>query len=208
MVTIETPAGMSLWSRIVKRSFDLSLALVGMVFLWWLILLAWVLAGLDTGRNGFFTQVRVGYRGKHFRVIKIRTMRVSDSTGTTVTTSADPRVTPLGRLLRTTKVDELPQLINVIFGQMSFVGPRPDVPGFSDLLMGDDRIILSVRPGITGPATLKYRREEEILADKEDPEAYNRDVIFPDKVRINRSYVENYRFTDDLKYIWQTVLGE
>lgn len=208
MAAIESTAGMSLWSRIAKRSFDLSLALLGMVFLWWLILLAWVLAGIDTGQNGFFTQLRVGHRGKQFRLIKIRTMRVSDSAGTTVTTSTDPRVTFLGRLLRTTKVDELPQLINVILGQMSFVGPRPDVPGFSDLLTGDDRIILSVRPGITGPATLKYRREEEMLAEQEDPEAYNRDVIFPDKVLINRSYAENYRFRDDMKYIWQTVFGE
>ena len=91
---------------------------------------------------------------------------------------------------------------------MSFVGPRPDVPGFSDLLTGEDRIILSVRPGITGPATLRYRNEEEMLAGQDDPEAYNREVIFPDKVRINRSYVENYRFSDDLKYIWQTVFGK
>lgn len=208
MDIIEATAGMSLNGRIIKRSFDLFLALLGLVFLWWLILLAWVLAGIDTRRNGFFMQARIGQMGKQFRVIKIRTMRESGCTGTTVTTLTDPRVTSMGRILRSTKVDELPQLINVLFGQMSFVGPRPDVPGFYDLLEGADRIILTVRPGITGPATLKYRNEEEMLANQENPEAYNREVIFPDKVRINRDYVENYRFSNDLKYIWQTVFGE
>lgn len=124
---------------------------------------------------------------------------------TTVTTANDPRVTRWGRFWRMTKIDELPQLINVLKGDMSLVGPRPDVPGFADHLEGDDRIVLSVRPGITGPATLKYRKEEEILAGVDNAEAYNREVIFPDKVRLNREYVQNWSFSKDLWYIWRTV---
>lgn len=199
--------GLSLFHRVIKRAFDFSFALVGLLILWWLIVLAWVLASIDTGKNGLFTQLRVGQNGKQFRVIKIRTMRDRSNLRTTVTTSNDPRITRLGRFFRRTKIDELPQLINVLLGQMSFVGPRPDVPGFSDTLTGEDRVILSVKPGITGPATLKYKDEEYLLSAQEDPESYNRDVIFPDKVRINRDYIENYKFSDDLKYIWQTAFG-
>lgn len=127
---------------------------------------------------------------------------------TNVTTDKDPRITRLGRFFRKTKIDELPQLINVFLGQMSFVGPRPDVPGFADKLTGDDRIILTVRPGITGPATLKFRDEEKLLAAQSDPERYNREVIYPEKVRLNREYVENYSFWQDIKYIFQTILGK
>ena len=134
-------------------------------------------------------------------------MRSSDTVSTVVTTSTDPRITPLGRFWRRTKIDELPQLFNVLIGNMSFVGPRPDVPGFADLLEGEDRVILSVRPGITGPATLKYRNEESLLASVDDPEAYNREVIFPDKVRINREYIENWSFWRDMRYIFTTIFG-
>ena len=140
-----------------------------------------------------------------FRVINIRTMRVGTGLDTTVTTGHDPRITPLGRFFRRAKIDELPQLINVLLGQMSFVGPRPDVPGYADALEGEDRVILTVRPGITGPATLKYRDEETLLAGVDDPERYNRDVIFPDKVRINREYVQQWSLRKDLGYIWRTV---
>ena len=135
-------------------------------------------------------------------------MREVPSFDTVVTTSHDPRITRLGRILRKTKIDELPQLINVFLGQMSFVGPRPDVPGFADKLVGPDRIILTIRPGITGPATLKYCKEEELLALQTDPEQYNLEVIFPDKVRINREYIEHYRFWNDIKYILQTVFAK
>lgn len=113
----------------------------------------------------------------------------------------------LGRLFRRLKIDELPQLWNVLVGDMSFVGPRPDVPGFADRLEGRERLLLSIRPGITGPATIKYRNEEEILERQSDPETYNREVIWPDKVRINLEYIANWRMADDLKYIWQTVVG-
>lgn len=133
-------------------------------------------------------------------------MRTDTSFQTTVTTDKDPRITRLGRFLRKTKLDELPQLLHVFLGQMSFVGPRPDVPGFADRLEGKDRIILTVRPGITGPATLKYRNEEELLAGQNDFEAYNRNVIWPDKVRMNREYVENWSFWGDIELIKRTLI--
>ncbi len=194
--------------RWLKRSFDLTIALIGLILSSWIILLAWLAATLTTGYNGFFTQKRIGRFGRPFYVIKLRTMKVLQESGTTVTTENDPRITPLGKLFRKTKIDELPQLLNVLVGDMSLVGPRPDVPGFADKLEGEDRIILSVRPGITGPATLKYRNEEEILAAQEDPERYNREVIYPDKIKINREYVEHYSFAKDLSYILHTLTGE
>lgn len=189
----------------IKRVFDLVLVIVGLAVFGWLIIVAFLFATLDTGQNGFFTQPRVGRKGKIFYVMKIRTMKTSPIVNTTVTTESDPRITRLGSFFRRAKIDELPQLINVLLGDMSFVGPRPDVPGYADLLKGADRIILSVRPGITGPATLKYRHEERILGQQEDPQRYNDEVIFPDKVRINRSYVENYSLWRDLKYIVHTI---
>ncbi|QNI04714.1 sugar transferase [Halomonas sp. SH5A2] len=191
----------------IKRSFDFLLALLGLLATTWLILLAWMAASLDTRSNGFFVQQRVGKDGHLFRVVKIKTMRPSRELSTTVTRSGDPRITPLGRFFRKTKIDELPQLWNVLLGDMSFVGPRPDVPGFADSLVGEERRLLSIRPGITGPATLKYRNEEELLAAAEDPEAYNREVIWPDKVRINLEYIRHWRLGKDLQYIWQTVVG-
>jgi lipopolysaccharide/colanic/teichoic acid biosynthesis glycosyltransferase len=165
------------------------------------------MATFDTGRNGFFVQRRVGRNGVCFSLIKLRTMRSARSGGTTVTTAADTRITPLGRIFRRWKLDELPQLFNVLTGQMSLVGPRPGVPGFADRLKGKDRLLLTVRPGITGPATLKYRREEQLLAAVPDPESYNRDVIFPDKVAINVNYVRTWSFRKDLGYIWETIAG-
>jgi len=200
--------GLSPKQAATKRAFDLTGALLGLALTWWVILLAWIAATVDTRQNGFFTQLRVGRQGRLFKMIKIRTMRHIEGMDTTVTTGNDPRITSLGRFLRRTKIDELPQLINVLRGDMSFVGPRPDVPGFADKLTGEDRLVLAVRPGITGPATLKYRNEETILADQEDPEAYNRNVLFPDKVRINRKYVENWCLRNDLRYLWRTMTGQ
>ena len=130
---------------------------------------------------------------------------IADAAGSTVTVAGDPRVTRLGRVLRNWKLDELPQLWNVIRGDMSLVGPRADVPGFADRLRGDDRLVLGIRPGITGPATLAYRNEEAILARQHDPDAYNSLVLFPDKVRINRAYVEEMSLSKDLWYLGKTV---
>jgi len=191
----------------LKRGFDLFCACLGLAAMFWLIALVWIVATLDTGANGFYTQERVGRFGRRFRVIKLRSMRDVPAIQTTVTTAGDARITRLGRLLRQLKFDELPQLINVLKGEMSIVGPRPDVPGFADKLEGEDRVILSIRPGITGPASLKYRNEESLLAGVDDPEAYNHEVIFPDKVGLNREYIEHWSFANDLRYIWQTIMG-
>ncbi|MCF8036343.1 MAG: sugar transferase [Desulfobacteraceae bacterium] len=199
--------GLTLPQAALKRGFDFLGAAFGLALTIWIILPAWVLASIDTRKNGFFTQDRVGRDGRIFRVIKFRTMREVPGMSTTVTTGTDQRITSLGRFWRKSKIDELPQLINVLKGDMSFVGPRPDVPGYADRLQGDDRIVLSVRPGITGPATLKYRDEEAILADQDDPERYNNEVLWPDKVRINREYVENWSFWQDINYLWKTVFG-
>ncbi|AXS82509.1 sugar transferase [Marinobacter sp. Arc7-DN-1] len=188
-----------------KRAFDLVFAVLGLLAAWWLILLAWIAASIDTRSNGFFIQKRVGRHGKIFRVVKMKTMRPVASFETTVTRRGDPRITPLGAFFRRTKIDELPQLWNVLLGDMSFVGPRPDVPGFADKLQGEERAMLAIRPGITGPATLKYRNEEELLAGQNDPEAYNRDVIWPDKVRINLEYIRDWSLRRDIQYILETV---
>jgi len=191
----------------VKRLFDIILSMVGIALTWWIMLLAWIVASLETGSNGLFVQKRIGYRGRVFNVFKIKTMRSHSGKETTVTTSNDRRITKSGAFFRKTKIDELPQLFNVLFGQMSFVGPRPDVEGFADRLEGEEREILSVRPGITGPASLKYRDEEAILAKQQDPERYNREVIWPDKVRINLAYVRHWSLKRDIGYIVQTITG-
>jgi lipopolysaccharide/colanic/teichoic acid biosynthesis glycosyltransferase len=193
--------------EIIKRLFDFVVALTGLFFTWPIILLSGIFATIDIGAGGFFTQTRVGRHGQIFKVIKIRTMRNDENISTSITGSDDPRITRLGRWLRRMKLDELPQLVNILLGQMSFVGPRPDVPGFADKLRGDDRIILELRPGITGPATLKYRNEEEIVAEQDDPEAFNRTVIWPDKVRINKEYANNYSLSGDLRIILETITG-
>ena len=197
--------GLTQRQQIAKRLLDVSLGCLGLLLAGWIMALAYLIATVDTRRSGFFLQERVGKDGEIFRLIKIRTMRDLPGVKTTVTSARDPRITVVGRILRHTKIDELPQLINVLLGQMSFVGPRPDVPGYADRLEGRDRIILSVRPGITGPASLTFRHEEQLLARQVDPEQYNRQVIYPDKVRINRNYVENYSFRQDLRCLWDTV---
>lgn len=192
----------------MKRLFDITASALGLAAFSWLILLAWVVASADTRANGFFTQQRVGRHGKLFSVVKIRTMRVDIAHDTHVTQANDPRITRVGAFFRRTKIDELPQLWNVLLGDMSFVGPRPDVPGYADNLEGSDKaLLLSVRPGITGPATLAYRHEEHLLAEQPDPQRYNDEVIFPDKVRINLDYIRNWRFRDDLFIIWKTLFG-
>jgi len=199
---------MSRSDQLLKRAFDLIASAIGLVVLCPLIFFGWIAATISTRRNGFFIQERVGYQGKLFPVIKLRSMRVVEGVNTTVTSNKDVRVTRVGWWLRKLKFDELPQLFNVLVGQMSFVGPRPDVPGFADKLTGEDRIVLSVRPGITGPASLAFRHEEDLLATAEDPEVYNREVIWPEKVRLNREYIDQYSFWQDIKYILKTIAGQ
>lgn len=199
--------GLSFRDEMVKRTFDLLVALVGLVVLGWLVLLAAIISTLETRQCGFFTQVRVGRYGRSFNVIKLRTMRADRGASTTVTTANDARITRFGRIFRKLKVDEIPQLVNVLIGQMSIVGPRPDVLGFADRLQGADRLMLTVKPGITGPATLKYRNEEKLLAEQDDSESFNRNVLFPDKVKINVEYVKSWSLAKDLQYIWKTITG-
>ena len=198
--------GLTPANRFFKRAFDILLSFIGLLLLWPLILLGWIAATLSTRANGFFVQTRVGMHGQTFRLLKLRSMRNRADVRTTVTTRQDPRITRVGSLLRKTKMDELPQLWNVLVGHMSLVGPRPDVPGFADRLTGDDLIVLSIRPGITGPASLEFRNEEELLSGQSDPERYNREVIWPKKVELNRAYVANYSFWKDLGYIWRTII--
>ena len=193
------------WQRFQKRALDLSLSLLLLPISLPLIVIGWIAAAWETKENGFYSQTRIGKGGKPFKLLKIKTMR--SSKGTTVTTAADSRITRSGRIMRRLKIDELPQLLNVIKGEMSLVGPRPDVPGFADKLAGEDRIVLSVPPGITGPASVKYKDEEEILVKVDDPEKYNKEVIWPDKVKINKEYVKNWSLKRDLIILWQTMKG-
>lgn len=194
-------------NNFIKRGFDIIVSFLGLTFSWWLIFIAWVIATFETKSNGFFIQKRVGRNGKIFNVIKIKTMKKVEGVDTTITSLNDVRITKSGKFFRDTKIDELPQLINVLIGDMSFVGPRPDVPGYADKLEGEDRIVLSIRPGITGPASLKYKNEEEILASQNDPKWYNDKIIWPDKVRINKEYIKNWSLKTDIEYIIKTVTG-
>ena len=187
----------------VKRFFDLVLVLLLLPFLIIPILILIIAATIDTKRYGVFSQWRVGQHGKLFKIYKIRTLKE----GVHRLGHLEKSATALGKYLRATKLDELPQLFNVLIGDMSFVGPRPDVQGFADELEGDDRIILLVKPGITGEATLKYRDEERVLERQKDPEHYNRTIIWVDKVKINRKYVENYSFYLDLILIFKSIFN-
>ncbi len=192
---------------IIKGAFDLLLALVGLALAMPIIILGWVIASIETNSNGFFLQKRVGKNGQIFTLVKIKTMKPVSGINTHVTQKNDVRITKSGVFFRKTKIDELPQLWNVLIGQMSFVGPRPDVKGYADKLQGKDKMILLVRPGITGPASLKYKNEEILLAKQANPEQYNNEVIWPDKVKINVNYVKNWSFSQDLLYIYQTIIS-
>lgn len=196
-------------------------AFVGLCLLWPALLIVAIIVKIKMpGGPAFFVQKRVGKGGKLFNCHKFRTMMVKHN-GSTVSVAGDSRITPFGAVLRHYKLDELPGLWDVLIGNMSFVGPRPDVPGYADKLTGDDRDVLKLRPGITGPATLKYRLEDEMISDyvakrqasgdkrpmQEIATEYNDKVIYPDKVRINCYYYRNYSFWKDIEMIFATVLG-
>ena len=189
----------------MKRIFDFTCSFVGLFFLSPLILLLSILIKSTSKGPGFFIQERVGKDGKIFKMIKFRTMFVAQNSSSTISIKGDIRVTKIGVFLRRYKLDELPELINVLLGHMSLVGPRPDVPGYADKLVGEDRNILELRPGITGPASLKYSNEEEILGKQKNPKAYNDEVIYPDKVRINLEYYNNQSIWLDIKIIFATI---
>lgn len=189
----------------IKRAFDFVASFSGLVLLSPVMLAVAAAVRLSSPGPVLYVQNRVGRQGRLFRCAKFRTMRVGADAGGSVTTATDSRITPVGRFLRRWKLDELPQLWNVLTGRMSFVGPRPDVPGYADRLHGEDRRILDLRPGITGPATLLFREEERLLALAKDPKAFNDEVIFPEKVRINREYLETASFWRDIGCILATV---
>jgi len=182
-----------------KKIFDIVFAFVGLLAVSVIIFTFFIAASISTGQNGIFKQVRIGQYGKRFTIYKLRSM---DSRG------GVNRITGLGRLLRKYKIDELPQLFNILVGDMSFVGPRPDLPGYYDALTGSDREVLKLKPGITGPASLKYANEEKLLAAVDDPLEYNDKILFPDKVRINLNYQKHQSFCLDIKLIAYTIIGK
>ncbi|MDE6695417.1 MAG: sugar transferase [Muribaculaceae bacterium] len=191
----------------LKYVFDRLMALIGLLCLWPVLLVVAILIRIKMpGGPVIFKQKRVGRNGKQFTMTKFRSMTVGHG-GSSVSVAGESRITPLGAKLRKYKLDELPELWNVLIGDMSFVGPRPDVPGYADQLKGEDRDVLKLRPGITGPASLKYRDEEELLAKQSDPQKYNDEVIFPDKVRLNLYYLHHYSFPKDIQMIFATILG-
>ena len=207
---------------LLKFLFDRVVSFIGLLLLWPLLIVMAILIKIKMpGGPAFFTQKRVGKNGKLFTCHKFRSMTVKHS-GSTVSVAGDSRITPLGATLRHYKIDELPGLWDVMIGNMSLVGPRPDVPGYADRLEGDNRIVLKLRPGITGPATLKYRLEDEMISEyvaqkqkegdirtaQEIAEEFNDRVIYPDKVRINKYYYEHYSFIKDIQMIFCTVLGK
>lgn len=187
----------------LKRLFDILASFFGLLVLWPVLLIVAILIKLKMGVGPvLFTQKRVGRHGKLFTMIKFRTMQANHG-GSSISVKGESRITPLGEKLRKYKLDELPELWNVLKGDMSFVGPRPDVPGYADKLTGEHRKILELRP-----ASMKYANEEELLAEQEDPIKYNNEFIWPDKVRINLDYLQNRTFWLDLKLIVYTVLGK
>lgn len=206
---------------LLKWIFDRLVALIGLLALWPVFLVVALMIRIKMPDGPiFFVQKRVGKNGNLFPCHKFRTMTVEHH-GSTISVAGDSRITPLGATLRHYKLDELPGLWDVLVGNMSFVGPRPDVPGYADKLEGDDRVVLKLRPGITGPATLKYRREDEMISEyvakrqaegdsrpiQEIATEYNDNVIYPDKVRLNKYYYRNYSFIKDIEMIFATVLG-
>lgn len=206
---------------ILKRLFDIMASFFGLLILWPVLLIVAVLVKIKMpGGPVFFCQQRVGKDGELFTCHKFRTMTVNHD-GSSVSVAGDSRITPLGAKLRHYKLDELPELWDVFIGKMSFVGPRPDVPGYADKLEGEDRVVLKLRPGITGPATLKYRLEDEMISDyvakqrmngderelREISEEYNDTVIYPDKIRLNKYYFHHYSFIKDIEMIFATVIN-
>ena len=189
----------------IKRIFDICAAIFGLVFLSPLFLVIIILIKIRMPGPAFFTQFRVGKDAIIFKLIKFRTMIINHG-GSSISIKAEIRITQLGTILRKYKLDELPQLWNVLKGDMSLVGPRPDVSGYADLLKGDDRLLLTIKPGLTGAASLKYSNEEELLALQEDPIKFNDEVLYPEKVRINNNYIKNWSFWLDVKIILFTLI--
>lgn len=179
----------------LKRIFDLLFSIVGLLFLGWMILLILIIASMDTRSFGIFSQSRIGRNGSKFKIFKIKSML-----------DGNKSITKCGSFLRKRKLDELPQLFNIFLGDMSFVGPRPDIVGYYNSLQGEERLILKLKPGLTSEASLKYFDEEFLLQQQENPKEYNDTVIFPDKVKLNLNYYYNHSLLGDIKIIYKTLL--
>ena len=199
-----TDCSLNNYQRLIKRVFDLFFSFAGLLILFFPIVLMIILASFSTGHFGLFRQERVGQYGKTFHILKIRTMKGNQQDEDFITLAGDERITGFGRFLRKYKLDELPQLWNVFAGEMSLVGPRPDVKGFADELRGRERVLLSIKPGITGPASLYYKDEEELLARQKDPASFNKNVIWPNTVQLNMQYLENWSLWKDISCIIKT----
>ena len=191
----------------LKRLFDISASLFGLIFFSPLLLVIALLIKVKMPGPIFFRQQRVGRDAQLFRMVKFRTMKVNHG-GSTISVKGESRITPLGATMRKYKLDELPELWNILIGDMSFVGPRPDVPGYADQLKGAERLLLSIKPGLTGAASMRFSNEEELLANQDDPIRFNDQILYPEKVRINNEYVKNQNFFLDLKIIIYTILGK
>jgi lipopolysaccharide/colanic/teichoic acid biosynthesis glycosyltransferase len=194
---IKHSLGLTIIQKRVKRSFDILMSVLGIIIFGWLIVLLIIISFFDTGENGIFIQERVGLEGKLFKIYKIRTFKK--------TSKNKLALTKYGQLLRSSKLDELPQLFNVLKGAMSIVGPRPDIIGFADKLSGDDRLILTVKPGITGPASIYFKNESEIINLSSNPDEYNKEVIWPKKIELNLEYIKEYSLLKDIKYLFKTI---
>jgi lipopolysaccharide/colanic/teichoic acid biosynthesis glycosyltransferase len=180
---------------LAKRIFDLLLSVIALLCIFWLLIIFYLFASIDTQSNGFFLQKRIGRFGKSFTILKFKTLHAKTR-----------HISNFGKILRYFKIDELPQLLNVFIGDMSFVGPRPDLPGYYDKLEGENKLILKLKPGITSEASIKYRNEEQLLAKQINPGQYNDDVIFPDKVKMNLDYYYHRTFLGDIKIIIKTFI--
>lgn len=191
--------------KIIKRLFDLFFAIIGMFIFVIPVFILVVIASFSTKSFGIFYQDRVGQHAKLFKIYKIKTMLPNKSKNH-ITTINDKRITKFGKFLRKNKLDELPQIFNVLIGNMSFVGPRPDIQGYADKLKGDDRIILSVKPAITGPATIKFANEDALLAKFKDVLTYNKTVLWPQKVALNKEYIKNWSLIKDIGYLFKTLI--
>jgi len=195
-------------SEAIKRLFDVALSAIGLIVVAPVLVVCIAAVKIDSPGPAFYRQVRVGRNGRSFKVSKLRTMSVdADAIGPAVSTSSDPRITRFGRLLRKYKLDELPQLFDVMIGNMSLVGPRPEVPKYVAVYPPATRDkVLSVRPGITDPAAVKFFDEAELLAQSADPERYYVDVILPQKLDLYVKYIESRTFLSDLRVLAETIL--
>ena len=194
--------------KLNKRIFDIIFSIIGLILFGWIIIILGFICSIDTRKSGFFFQKRIGLKGKSFQIIKLRTMSSRNEINYHITTKNDPRITKLGRFLRKYKLDEFPQLFNILKGEMSFVGPRPDLESFVNLIPTKEReILLSVKPGITSIATLKFRDEESILSKEKNPLNYNNEILIPEKTKLNIEYIKKQSIINDISIIFRTIFS-